>query len=513
MDKTNRFLKRIGRELNNPRYIKPLLILICCLAVLLSGMIVAAGLQARKRRTVQMQQASAEAAEMSAEEPEAVREKLPAVLTAFSSREELSLLVCDADGLPIQGQRFSLSVTYPGGAAYTLETQEDGCCLVSGLPAGEYSAVLLESDNYDAAGPISCQIESDWDSRAAVSGMAVLDENGNPRYRYRVLLGPGGFLLSNITHSESRVLPVDCDGDGVPDYGINCVASQTAADESGRMRTGIGYSHRVRLYREDNSPVSDYAIEAIPITTQSETVSGWQMLDGKSSYYNAYGYRLTGLQRIDGKLYYFDPDGTRARAVGIDISYYNENVDWEAVKEQGIRFAIARIGGRGWSTGSPYGDLRSHEYLMEAQRAGIQVGVYFYSTAINVREAMEEAQFALKELDGIQLDLPIFIDVEFSGDYPKGRADRLTAAERKEIICTFCETVRHAGYRAGIYSGQYFYQRNLYYPALAPYTIWMANYVNYGGLPDFSAHYDIWQFTERGTIAGIPGRVDINVIF
>ena len=150
---------------------------------------------------------------------------------------------------------------------------------------------------------------------------------------------------------------------------------------------------------------------------------------------------------------------------------------------------------------------------MEAQRAGVKTGVYFYTAAINTCEAMEEAQAALKSLNGIQLDLPIFIDMEFSGQFPWGRADQLTAAERLEVIRTFCETVRCAGYSAGIYSGQYFYQRSLYFPAVSGYTIWMANYTNYGQLPDFPDRYDIWQFTERGIVAGVPGRVDLNVVF
>lgn len=505
MDTNNSFFKRIGKAMTDPRYIKPLLIIICILAVLLSALIVMTGLQVRRERQAELAQA------MAAESMEE-RELLPVMLTAYSTRADLNIAVLDVDGTAIEGQRFSVWVRYPDGESYRFDTEEDGSCYLYGLPGGEYSLEVPASGAYASAGPVICTVVGTDDDPTAEQGLPVLDENGDPRYRYQALLGPHGYLLSKRSHEESRVLPVDSDGDGTPDYGVELAQLPAGVNEDGEAYEAAAYRRTVRLYEDDNRPVADYAIEAVPLTDPAGPLRGWQVLDGVTYYYEN-GYPATGLRRIDGKLYYFDPQGARAKALGIDASYYNEHIDWKTVKDAGIDFAIVRIGGRGWTSGAPYGDLRTHEYLMEAQEAGVKTGVYFYTSAINTREAMEEAQAALRTLDGIQLELPIFIDMEFSGENPWGRADRLTTAERTEIIRTFCETVRHAGYSAGIYSGQYFYQRTLYYPALSGYTIWMANYTYYGQLPDFPERYDIWQFTERGTVPGVPGRVDLNVVF
>ena len=506
MDKKDSIFKKIGKVLTDPRYIKPLLIIICFLAVLLSVMIVMAGLQVRREREAQL-------AQTMAQESGESQERIPVLMTAYSAHEDLSIRISDTNGEAFDGQCFTVLVRYPDGESYCFDTEPDGTCYLYDLPVGEYLLELPAAEGYADAGPMSITVVGQEADVTEGQGTPVLDENGNQIYRCRALLGPHGFLLSRISHQESSVLPVDCDGDGVPDYGVELSVLPAGVNEDGEEYGPASYRRRVRLFEEDNNrPVSDYAFQAIPLTAPAGAVQGWQLIDGNTYYYEN-GYPVTGLRRIDGKLYYFDPLGLRAKALGIDASYYNEHIDWEAVKADGIDFAIVRIGGRGWTSGVPYGDLRTHEYLMEAQRAGIKVGVYFYTAAVNSFEAMEEAQYALKTLNGIRLELPIFIDMEFSGQYPWGRADQLTAAERLEIVRSFCETVRCAGYSAGIYSGQYFYQRSLYYPALSGYTIWMANYTNYGQLPDFPDRYDIWQLTERGIVAGVPGRVDLNVVF
>ena len=247
----------------------------------------------------------------------------------------------------------------------------------------------------------------------------------------------------------------------------------------------------------------------------AETGYGWQT-DGESVYYvNQNGERLTGLQRVDGRLHYFAPDGTRARALGVDVSYYNEDVNWAQVRAQGIDFAIVRVGGRGWTWGIIYDDARTLQYLHNAREAGLEVGVYFYSTAGTEREAAAEARAALQILDGQRLDLPVFIDVEPSGEYPLGRADLLTREERTKIVLAFCRVIEAAGYEAGVYSGQYYYNTNLYRESFGDRMIWLANYsdAERNRVPGFGGRYAIWQFTDRGQVKGITGYTDMNVIF
>lgn len=241
--------------------------------------------------------------------------------------------------------------------------------------------------------------------------------------------------------------------------------------------------------------------------------SNWRSLDGKTYYVDDEGHVAVGLKRIDGKICYFDKNGVKARSVGIDVSFYNEDIDWQAVKDYGIDFVIVRVGGRGWSTGLIYDDIRTAEYLREARAAGLKTGVYFYSTAINPLEAEREAEYAIRLVGNQNLELPIFIDMEYSGDYPEGRSDLLSNAERIAVITAFCETVRSAGHTPGVYSGQNFLKYSIGYDAISRYTIWLASYTVDNRPPGFSRRYDLWQFTDRGNVKGISGGVDMSVIF
>ena len=239
---------------------------------------------------------------------------------------------------------------------------------------------------------------------------------------------------------------------------------------------------------------------------------GWVQADGKIFYLRG-GGAVTGLRLIDGKYYYFDRNGVKAAAVGVDVSTYNEVIDWERARDQGIGFAIIRVGGRGWTSGSIYGDVRAEGYLRGARKAGLRIGVYFYSTAVTEAEAAQEADTVIRVLRGRKLDLPVFYDVELSGEFPKGRADRLSPTERTRLAQVFCERIRAAGYEPGVYSGQYFYQYSIHFRPLDSFSIWMANYTADGFPPSFKGEYQLWQFTDRGDVDGIYTGVDMSILF
>lgn len=239
---------------------------------------------------------------------------------------------------------------------------------------------------------------------------------------------------------------------------------------------------------------------------------GWVRANGEL-YYLQDGYAVTGLHLIDGKYSYFDGNGVKSAAVGVDVSTYNENIDWDRVKAQGIDFAIIRVGGRGWTSGNIYSDLRCEGYLRGARRAGLRIGAYFYSTAICEAEAVKEADAVLAVLRGRRLDLPVFYDVEFSGEFPEGRADRLSADQRTRNAQAFCRRIESAGYRAGVYSGRYFFQASINRQPLAPFCLWMANYTRDGMPPAGARDYQLWQFSDRRNVDGICCGVDMNVLF
>ena len=244
-----------------------------------------------------------------------------------------------------------------------------------------------------------------------------------------------------------------------------------------------------------------------------EEEGNWHRLDDELYFIREDGGLATGLCRIDGKLYFFSPEGKKAASLGVDVSYYNEKVDWKAVRQQGIDFALIRAGARGWSYGGLYEDTRCMEYLREASAAGLKVGVYYYSTAVNASEAVQEAETVLRRLSGFALDYPIYLDLEYSGEYPEGRSDLLSKEQRAEIVEAFCSTVESAGYESGIYSGQHYWKYELPYDVLNHRSVWLASYTKNYAMPGFERRYDIWQFTDRGIVKGMPGPIDMNVIF
>ncbi len=360
---------------------------------------------------------------------------------------------------------------------------------------------------------IETPAEAQGQDNIIIDETPVLDANGNQTYKYTVNLGPNGRILLRDSGEESEVYPVDEDGDGEIDYGEYFLVPSTPEEGTESGLTAEGYYVSESLYNADNTPVEKYDITAEPVMDSVSRRVGWQENDGRMYYYNEDGETVKGLKKIDGVLYYFDQNGVKASSLGIDVSSWDEEINWQAVKAQGIDYAIIRVGGRGWESGKVYNDTMYKNYMKGAKAAGLKVGVYFYSTAVNEREAVEEASFTLQRLNGQKIDLPVFIDMEYSGDRPNGRADNLTPEERTDIINAFCETVENSGYRAGVYSGQNFFHDEIQLDRVNRYYTWLASYTENNRLPDFRGRYDMWQFTSSGSINGIEADVDLNVIF
>ena len=287
----------------------------------------------------------------------------------------------------------------------------------------------------------------------------------------------------------------------------------------GEYTLSILPQHGYGEVREVCTVGSNYIFTRISDTTSMRgwsteiTHHGWKTENGKTYFIDSNGSAVTGFVRIDEKLHYFNEWGEKAKALGIDVSYYNGRIDWEAVKAEGIDFVIIRTGGRGWSSGKIYEDSTAFNYLLDAKAAGLDVGIYFYSTAVNTDEAVDEAHAVLARLNNIELDYPIYIDMEFSGQYPGGRADILSKAERMEIASAFFTTVEKCGYKAGLYSSQYYLNTAIDHWSLGSYSIWIANYIEGLTRPNFYGKYDIWQFTDKARINGIVGPVDMNIHF
>ena len=194
---------------------------------------------------------------------------------------------------------------------------------------------------------------------------------------------------------------------------------------------------------------------------------------------------------------------------GIDVSKYNKEIDWNAVKDSGVQFAIIRCGYRGSKSGSIVVDPYFTANIEGATAAGIPVGVYFFTQAVNAVEAVEEASAVMSLTQNYDLKYPIFIDTEGAGG--AGRADNLDVQSRSAVVEAFCETIRSSGGKAGIYASRNWFNNRLDITKFSENdVIWLAEYAD---APSYGAKYSLWQYSSAGRINGIEGRVDMNLSY
>lgn len=195
--------------------------------------------------------------------------------------------------------------------------------------------------------------------------------------------------------------------------------------------------------------------------------------------------------------------------LGIDVSRWNEEINWNKVKEAGIKYAIIRAGYRGSVTGALVEDWYFKKNVEGAAAAEIPVGLYFFTQATNEVEAVEEASMVLSLCKDYDINYPIFIDTEGAGG--EGRADKLDKKTRTAVCQAFCETIRKAGYKAGIYASKNWFNKNIDTSVLTDdIYIWLAEY---GDNVTYDGTYHMWQYTSSGRVLGIEGRVDLNLSF
>ena len=204
---------------------------------------------------------------------------------------------------------------------------------------------------------------------------------------------------------------------------------------------------------------------------------------------------------------------------GIDVSYHNGNLDWSAIKNAGVEFAILRAAYRGYGTeGTLVRDAKFAEYIRNAQAYGIPVGAYIYSQAITTAEAVEEANYILNIVRGYSLDMPIVFDYEFAG-VKTGRLDsawrngELNKTKMTDITLAFCNTIKSAGYDAMVYANKTFLSKNIDHEVIenAGYDVWLAHYTKN---TNYTGDFKIWQYTSTGRIPGIADKVfDCNFMY
>lgn len=205
-----------------------------------------------------------------------------------------------------------------------------------------------------------------------------------------------------------------------------------------------------------------------------------------------------------GRLHY--EDDTRISRTVVDVSTYQKNIDWTAVSDDGIEMAMIRLGYRGYKTGVLSLDSHYEKNVQEARSAGLDIGVYFFSQAITVAEAEEEARYVMRHVRGKHINGPIAFDMEpiSGGD----RISSLTTAQKTEIADAFCQLLEKNGYSPIIYGNPDWLQTHLDMTLLTDYPVWLAHYTS---LTNWPYAYDMWQYTDSGKVSGIGSGVDLSI--
>jgi GH25 family lysozyme M1 (1,4-beta-N-acetylmuramidase) len=221
-------------------------------------------------------------------------------------------------------------------------------------------------------------------------------------------------------------------------------------------------------------------------------------------------YQQENLEILESGEYRYLENGAVTSYKGIDVSSHQGRIDWEKVAADGVEFAFIRALYRGYgASGKLMEDERFDSNMSGAIDAGIPVGIYVYTQAITQEEILEEAQLAITKAAKYTDNCRIVVDVEKVMD-SEGRMNGLTVSERTELVALFCETVEEAGYTPMVYCNMEMAVLMLDMEKLKDYDIWFAAYTDTLYYP---YDYCLWQYSEKGTVDGIEGDVDLDLSF
>ena len=244
---------------------------------------------------------------------------------------------------------------------------------------------------------------------------------------------------------------------------------------------------------------------------------------GKTYYYKVYGAALG----TDGVWYNSANSGAaaaeapRIKALGVDVSYYNGNIDWQQVADSGVSFAMIRIGYRRNADGVIIEDVCAAQNIRGALDAGLEVGVYFFSTAVNEAEAIEEAAWTVNYIKDYHITFPVAYDCEgYNDETSRMYQAGLTIDQRSWHASVFLTTVAGQGYTPMMYGSSYHLTNSWRIEHLEQnYQIWVAQWPSEvpvypdEGSSSYGRTHKMWQYTDRGTVPGISGAVDLDVFY
>lgn len=288
--------------------------------------------------------------------------------------------------------------------------------------------------------------------------------------------------------------------------GYRCAGHDKNVGGNGTGQHTKGNAADICCYGQDGQPLSS---KTVCCTAQDIGFTGIANIDSKYIYTHVdvrtgskwYGDEAKGNNSVTSDFYsYFGiQKGDENSMKGIDVSVHNGNIDWQKVKSSGIDFAILRAGyGREISQK----DARFEENYRNAKSAGIPVGAYWYSYAMSEDEARLEADVFLSVIKDKQFEFPVYFDVEEKRQFYLGK-EKVSA-----IMRAFLERIESAGYFVGLYGSASSLTTHTTDDIKSRYTIWLAHWVE---KTNYSGSYALWQYSEKGSVPGINGNVDLDI--
>jgi GH25 family lysozyme M1 (1,4-beta-N-acetylmuramidase) len=214
----------------------------------------------------------------------------------------------------------------------------------------------------------------------------------------------------------------------------------------------------------------------------------------------------------ESRRYAYVIDGETVSKTGIDVSYHNGEIDWEAVAADGIDFAMLRIGYRGYETGELKIDPLFEQNIQEAQANGIEIGVYFFTQAVDEAEALEEAEYVIQALLPYEITYPVVLDIEIQSAEDV-RGNEVTGETLNRVAEIFCNRIREEGFTPMIYANKRMAYLKLDMRRMANYDFWFAEYSDEIKPPSFYYNFQMWQYATDGKVNGVDGDVDLNLCF
>lgn len=209
---------------------------------------------------------------------------------------------------------------------------------------------------------------------------------------------------------------------------------------------------------------------------------------------------------------YMTYSGEESYIAGIDVSVYQGEIDWEKVRDAGFEFVMIRCGNRGYVTGLTVEDVNFKRNIKGALDAGLKVGVYFFSQALNEEEALEEAEFVIDLIEDYDVEFPVAFDWEVvhdqDGDTP--RTAYIDPEQLTNNFIVFAQRLEIEGYTPVLYANKKTTVWKYDLARIANYDIW---YAEYNDTPSLPYRWEMWQYSSKGSVPGINGNVDLNICF